>query len=106
HRFTLNRLRAEIEPVTPADFMRFLCGWQHVDRATRLSGLDGLRTAIGVLDGFELAATGWEGVVLPSRIDDYDASMLDTLCLTGETGWSRVSPDLPSAGVDAPAARL
>jgi len=24
HRYTLNRLRAEIEPVTAADFMRFL----------------------------------------------------------------------------------
>ena len=24
HRYTLNRLRAEIEPVSPADFMRFL----------------------------------------------------------------------------------
>ena len=31
HRYTLNRLRAEIEPVTPADFMRFLFAWQHVD---------------------------------------------------------------------------
>ena len=31
HRYTLNRLRAEIEPVTPADFMRFLFTWQHVD---------------------------------------------------------------------------
>src|SRR5262249_49897503 len=28
HRYTLNRLRAEIEPVTAADFMRFLLGWQ------------------------------------------------------------------------------
>ena len=32
HRYTLNRLRAEIEPVTPADFMRFLLHWQHVAR--------------------------------------------------------------------------
>src|SRR5207244_2771730 len=106
HRYTLNRLRAEIEPVSPADFMRFLCAWQHVDRSTRLAGLDGLRTVIGVLDGFEMAANAWEGVVVPSRIDAYDPSMLDTLCLTGETGWSRVSPDLPSAGVDSRAARL
>ena len=30
HRYTLNRLRAEIEPVTAADFMRFLLHWQHV----------------------------------------------------------------------------
>ncbi len=32
HRYTLNRLRAEIEPVSPADFMRFLFKWQHATR--------------------------------------------------------------------------
>ena len=32
HRYTLSRLRAEIEPVTAADFMRFLLHWQHVAR--------------------------------------------------------------------------
>jgi hypothetical protein len=30
HRYTLNRLRAEIEPVSPAGYMRFLFEWQHV----------------------------------------------------------------------------
>jgi len=30
HRYTLNRLRSEIEPVTAADFTRFLLHWQHV----------------------------------------------------------------------------
>src|SRR5688500_15151175 len=28
HRATLQRLRAEIQPITPADFMRFLFEWQ------------------------------------------------------------------------------
>src|SRR5205823_3793075 len=87
HRYTLNRLRAEIEPVSPADFMRFLFAWQHVDRSARLVGVDGLRAAIGQLEGLELAAGAWEGAVLPARIDGYDPSMLDTLCLTGEVGW-------------------
>src|SRR4029078_6468664 len=49
HRHTLNRLRAEIEPVSPADFMRFLFAWQHIDPASKLTGIDGLRTAIGAL---------------------------------------------------------
>ena len=35
HRYTLNRLRAEIEPVSPADFMRFLFTWQRVDTVHR-----------------------------------------------------------------------
>ena len=42
HRYTLNRLRAEIEPVSPADFMRFLFDWQHVAPAAKLTGIDGL----------------------------------------------------------------
>ena len=38
HRLTLNRLRAEIEPVSPADFMRFLFAWQHVAPEHRVTG--------------------------------------------------------------------
>ena len=91
HRYTLNRLRAEIEPVTPADFMRFLFTWQHVDERSKLTGLDGLREAIALLDGFELSAGAWERAVLPSRLDRYDPSMLDMLCLAGEVGWARLS---------------
>jgi len=92
HRYTLNQLRAEIEPVSPADFMRFLFKWQHVDRTDRLTGLDGLRETLATLDGFELAGGAWERAVLPARVDDYERSMLDMLCLAGEVGWARLSP--------------
>jgi ATP-dependent helicase Lhr and Lhr-like helicase len=92
HRYTLNRLRAEIEPVTPADFMRFLFKWQHIDGTDRLTGLDGLREALAGLDGFEVPAAAWERAVLPSRLIDYEASALDMLCLTGEIAWARFSP--------------
>jgi ATP-dependent Lhr-like helicase len=92
HRYTLNRLRSEIEPVTAADFMRFLFAWQHVAPASRLTGTDGLRAVIGVLDGYEVAAGSWERSILPARIDRYESSMLDMLCLTGEVGWARLSP--------------
>jgi ATP-dependent Lhr-like helicase len=98
HRYTIHRLRAEIEPVAPADFMRFLFKWQHVDPADRLIGLDGLREAVAELDGFELAAAAWERSVLPARVQGYDASMLDTLCLSGEAAWARLS----TPGVDRP----
>jgi ATP-dependent Lhr-like helicase len=91
HRYTLNRLRAEIEPVSPADFMRFLFRWQHVEPASRLTGLDGLRSVLEGLDGYELAAEAWERAILPDRVDGFQPSMLDTLCLTGETGWARLS---------------
>jgi ATP-dependent Lhr-like helicase len=92
HRYTLNRLRAEIEPVTAADFMRFLFSWQHVEPASRLTGLDGLRRVLTVLEGIELPARAWERAVLPARVEKYERSMLDLLCLYGEIGWARVPP--------------
>ena len=97
HRYTVARLRADIEPVAPAEFMRFLFKWQHVDRADRLRGVDGLREALGVLDGFEAAAGGWERGILVARVEDYDPSMLDMLCLAGEIGWTRLSPPASDA---------
>ena len=94
HRYTVHRLRAEIEPVSPADFMRFLFKWQHVDAPDRLAGIDGLREVVAMLDGFELAAGAWERSVLDARVEGYDSSMLDMLCLAGEVAWGRLSfPD-------------
>jgi ATP-dependent Lhr-like helicase len=91
HRYTLNRLRAEIAPVTPAEFMRFLFVWQHVDAASLLAGIDGLRAVLAQLDGVELPARAWEREVLPARIAGYESTMLDMLCLTGEVAWARLS---------------
>jgi len=91
HRYTLNRLRAEIEPVTAADFMRFLFVWQHVAPSSRLTGIDGLHQVIKQLDGFEIAANAWERHILPQRIDRYDPSLLDVLCFSGEVGWARLT---------------
>ncbi len=91
HRYTLNRLRAEIAPVSPAEFMRFLFTWQHVDASSRLSGLEGLRALLAQLDGVELPARAWERDVLPARLERYEPSMLDMLCLSGDVGWARLS---------------
>jgi len=91
HRATLQRLRAEIQPVSQSDFMRFLFAWQHVDPAARLAGLDGVRAVIEQLDGFELAADAWDRRILPARVKDYDPSMLDLLCYSGEAAWARLS---------------
>jgi ATP-dependent Lhr-like helicase len=91
HRATIGRLRAEIEPVSQTDFMRFLIGWQHVHPSRRLSGSDGLLAVIERLDGFELAAAAWERSVLPARMDRYDPALLDMLCLAGHVGWARLS---------------
>ena len=87
HRYTLNRLRAEIEPVTIAEFTRFLFTWQHVTE--KLSGIDGLRALLDQFAGYEAPAVAWERSILSSRLDRYDASMLDALCLSGEFGWMK-----------------
>jgi ATP-dependent Lhr-like helicase len=104
HRYTLNRLRAEIEPVDAADFMRFLFAWHHLDAGGRLSGIDGLRAVVGLLDGFEAPAAAWERTILPARMDRYDPGLLDLLCLTGEVGWARLSPAATSVGGATPIA--
>jgi ATP-dependent Lhr-like helicase len=92
HRMTLGRLRREIEPVTAAQFMQFLCRWQHLGRGSRLHGVDGLFQVLRQLQGYEISAAAWETSVLPSRIAGYDPEWLDRLCLSGEIQWGRLSP--------------
>jgi len=92
HRLTIGRLRREIEPVSSADFMRFLCRWQHLSPGTQLHGPDGLFQVLRQLQGYEISAAAWESVVLPRRIRDYDPELLDRLCLSGEAMWGRLSP--------------
>ncbi|HET6837030.1 MAG TPA: hypothetical protein VFH24_03245, partial [Gemmatimonadales bacterium] len=91
HRYTLNRLRAEIEPVSPADFMRFLFAWQRLSPEHHVAGLEGLAAVISQLDGFEVPASAWESEVLASRCEEYEPSLLDTLCMTGRVAWGRVA---------------
>jgi len=92
HRLTINRLRAEIQPVSLADYQRFLFVWQHVSEEHRMEGLDGLAAVIEQLDGCELAAGAWEPSVLAARVREYTPQWLDQLCLTGRVGWGRLSP--------------
>ncbi len=89
HRLTLGRLRREIEPATPADFIRFLLRWQHVAPGAKLHGARGLAEVIGQLQGFHAAAGAWEREILPARVSGYDPALLDQLCLSGEVAWGR-----------------
>ena len=105
HRYTLNRLRAEIEPITAADFQRFLFAWHGVSQPHHLAGIDGLRSVLSVLDGVELPASAWERAILPARLEHYDPAWLDMLCLTGEAAWSRLSVRSVGSG-EKPALRV
>ena len=92
HRLTVGMLRKQIEPVTAAQFMRWLLRWQHVAPASQAAGERGTLEVLQQLQGFEVPANAWERQVLARRVTDYDPKWLDQLCLTGAIGWGRLSP--------------
>jgi len=92
HRRTIGRLRREIEPVTSADYHRFLHRWQHVAPSSRLHGVDGTLQIVRQLEGYEIPAAAWETQVLPLRIASYRSEYLDKLCYSGEVMWGRLAP--------------
>ena len=104
HRMTLGKLRKEIEPVSSADFMRFLFTWQHVAPGTQLHGVDGTLQVLKQLQGYEISAAAWESEVLRRRVARYTPDLLDRLCLSGEVMWGRLSPH-PSLVVDEDSTR-
>jgi len=106
HRYTLNKLRAEIEPVTAVEFLRFLTHWQHVAGEDQLRGAEGLAAAIEQLEGFELAAAAWEHDVLPARVADYAPEQLDGLCTSGRVAWGRLTPGAKAPLRTSPVALL
>ncbi len=92
HRLTLATARKQIEPVTPAVYMRWLLGWQHLAPQTQLAGEEGVLAALHQLEGFEAPAVEWERTLLPTRVANYSPAWLDQLCLSGAVGWGRISP--------------
>jgi ATP-dependent Lhr-like helicase len=100
HSYTLNRLRQEIEPVSSADFIRFLLSWQKVAPDQQVEGPLSLLALIEQLEGFEAPAAAWEGEILPSRLLEYNPGWLDALCLSGEVVWARLTPGSSSKNGD------
>jgi len=92
HSYTLNRLRKEIEPVSAADFIRFLFVWQKVAPEHQVQGPESVAAILDQLEGFDAPAGSWESEILPARVADYDPAWLDALCLSGRLTWLRLSP--------------
>jgi ATP-dependent Lhr-like helicase len=90
HRYTLERLRKEIEPVSAAQFLRFLACWQHADPEHRVEGPRGVAEVLAQLAGFEVPAAAWEGSILPARVRGYRREWLEQLTLSGEVAWARL----------------
>jgi ATP-dependent Lhr-like helicase len=92
HRYTVNRLRREIEPVEPREFMRFLFEWQRVAPQARVEGADAVAGIVSQLEGFEASAAAWETEILPARVNEYDPAWLDALSRAGRVAWTRIAP--------------
>ncbi|WP_229758246.1 DEAD/DEAH box helicase [Paraburkholderia caffeinilytica] len=97
HRYTVKRLRREIEPVERHDFMRFLFEWQHLTPDTRSEGRDALAAVLDQMEGFQAAAGAWEEDILPARVRAYANVSLDELCRAGKIVWTRLTERARSA---------
>ena len=85
-RRSLAALRHEVEPVEPRQYARFLPVWQGVGQ--RMRGRDGVLRAVEQLSGVVLPASSLETLVLPARVDDPVAPLLDDLMGTGQVLWA------------------
>ena len=88
HRYTLKRLRSEIEPVSIAVYQRFLFRWQGLG-GERRQGSEALAAVIGELQGLALPAAAWEREILPARLEDYSPLEMDELAGSGRIAWYR-----------------
>lgn len=95
HSYSRTQRRRAVEPVTPQQFVRFALRWQHVTGSSKLTGAAGVAQVIGQLQGFETAASAWEGHVLARRVRGYEPAWLDRLCHQGEITWLRLCPPAP-----------
>src|SRR5262249_34669997 len=92
HRLTLEGLRRQIAPVSPAQFMRFLVRHQHLHPQTKLRGQAGVLALLEQLEGFEAPAGHWEKYLLSARIEEYSSAWLDGLTFFGQAAWGRLRP--------------
>jgi ATP-dependent Lhr-like helicase len=118
HRYTLAKLRREIEPVSTADYIRFLFNWQGLDSAAsngagasghagtgaidhdKPTGPEGVELVLSRLEGFEAPCAAWEAEILPARLARYEPSWLDLQSLSGNFIWARVRPGVQPQGVE------
>jgi len=94
HRYTVKRLRAEIEPVEARDFLRFLFEWQRVTSEGRMEGPDAVGAILGQLEGFEAPASAWETEILPTESAN-----------TNQRGWTSSAWPDATCGRDLPDGR-
>jgi len=95
NRYTVEGLRKEIAPVSPAAYMRFLLYWQGL-AGNRVEGIEGTGAVLDRFAGFSIPAAAWEAEVLPARVAAYTPDLLDGLTVSGRYVWLRL--DLGQGG--------
>lgn len=97
-RLAIARRRQESVAVAPEVFADFVARRQHVHPADRATGVEGVERALEVLQGFAATAEGWEGELLPRRVEGFRPTMLDEALARG--GWSwRAEGDGPMVAI-------
>lgn len=87
HRGTIGKLRKQIAPVSPAQFLEFLCHHQGLTSSEKRRGPEGTAFTLTQLEGVCLPASSWETSILPARVAGYSSLYLDQLSLTGRIHW-------------------
>ena len=101
HRYTVKRLRAEIEPVSARDYLRFLFDWQGVSPDARREGgagarcggraARGLRGAGGCMGGLDPAGAAFATM----------SRACSTMpALSGRIAWARLGAPAPQAEIE------
>ncbi len=102
HRRSLEQLRREVEPVSPAALMRFLFRWQRLV-GERGEGPAAVAVALERLQGFAAPAVAWEKFLLPQRVDAYLPHDLDQVLASGAYAWLRpAGPQAPAGASSGP----
>lgn len=84
HRYSRERRRRAVKPVSPAAYMKFLVKWNGLDEP----GSE-LEQALALLEGWCAPVVAWEHCLLAGRCTDYDPSALDRQFLSGALTWFR-----------------
>lgn len=87
-RATIKGLRRQVEPVSPADFMRFLFDWHEIG-SHNAQGPGGVQRALDRLQGFAAPAATWESNLLPQRVDGFLPVHVDECLASGGVVWMR-----------------
>ncbi|MGB0721333.1 MAG: DEAD/DEAH box helicase [Gammaproteobacteria bacterium] len=92
HRYTVKRLRADVEPVSAQVMMRHLLLWQSLTRTPKPEGPESLYSTLEQMQGYEAPANAWENALLMERVGKFKSADLDHLCRMGRILWCRLTP--------------